>query len=144
MPWDKNAYPPNWDTEIRPRILARALELARSLNLGDGQTPCCEWCHVLNGAPLPSGAVYRKGPRKGRPFPVILTTAHLGAPYPDGRPGNKHDKFDCRDENLKMLCQACHLKYDLPDHLRHAAETRSWKRHRAEVQAGQLGLPLDT
>lgn len=33
---------------------------------------------------------------------------HLGAAFPDGRPGNSHDKHDLRwPENLICLCQEC-------------------------------------
>jgi hypothetical protein len=46
----------------------------------------------------------------------ILTVAHLGVPKPDGSPGNKHDKQDCRPENLAALCQSCHLTYDVDEH----------------------------
>lgn len=35
---------------------------------------------------------------KGR---IILTTAHLD-----------HDPMNCADENLKAMCQRCHLRYD--------------------------------
>jgi hypothetical protein len=39
-------------------------------------------------------------------------TAHLGMPLEDGRPGNKHNKRDCRLENLTVLCRSCHLFLD--------------------------------
>jgi hypothetical protein len=69
---------------------------------------------------------------------VILTTAHLGKPHPDGRPGDKHDKMDVRDENLAHLCQRCHLLYDLEDHMRNAAVTR----RRKKKEAGFMELDL--
>lgn len=41
---------------------------------------------------------------------VILTTHHIGVdrthPY---APGDPHEKMDCRDENLVVLCQRDHL-----------------------------------
>jgi hypothetical protein len=40
---------------------------------------------------------------------VVLTTAHLN-----------HTPEDCRDENLRAMCQGCHLHYDRDHH----AETR--------------------
>ena len=59
-----------------------------------------------------------------------LTVAHLGTPHADGRPGDKHDKHDCRPENLAALCQRCHLAFDLADHVRHGRATR--QRHRLQ------------
>lgn len=75
---------------------------------------------------------------------IVLTVAHLGVPYPDGRPGNKHDKSDCRSENLAALCQRCHLNFDRPDHLARARATRERKRRERDASRGwvQLALPL--
>jgi hypothetical protein len=33
---------------------------------------------------------------------------HIGAPYANGKPGNKRDKHDIRRENLISLCFSCH------------------------------------
>jgi len=81
----------------------------------------CEWCGVLAGMPTKSGG------------PVVLTVAHLGVPRADGKPGNKHDKSDCRPENLAALCQRCHLNFDRPDHLARAAATRERKRRERDA-----------
>ena len=59
---------------------------------------------------------------------VILTTAHLGTPHADGTPGDKHDKMDVRPENLKAMCQRCHLCYDIEEHKHNAAMTRLQKK----------------
>lgn len=53
MPVDYSKYPPNWKTEIRPRILERA-------------NNCCEECEAEN---------YKEHPETGAR--VILTIAHL-------------------------------------------------------------------
>lgn len=53
---------------------------------------------------------------------VILTTAHLSPPV-----------ANCDDDNLKAMCQACHLKFDWELH----ARTRQRNKDRA---AGQLYL----
>lgn len=143
MPCDYSKYPPNWK-EIRREILNRAY----------GK---CEWCGVANGTLLHidgderidigqivdnelvrGDAMYidslaMEGEEITR---VVLTIAHLGTDHPDGTPGDKHDKMDCRPENLAALCQKCHLAYDLEDHMRHAAETRRKKR----IAAGQVEL----
>jgi hypothetical protein len=140
MPFKRDRYPDNWFSEVRPAILARATKLAQKVGVGDGNTPCCEWCFAESGTPLASGATYKKGKRAGQPVPVILTIAHLGTPHPDGRPGDKHDKLDCRPENLAALCAPCHLLYDLPDHVEHARETRKRKRQEAIKASGQTSL----
>lgn len=44
---------------------------------------------------------------------IVLTVAHLD-----------HTPENCADENLKALCQRCHLRYDAKHHARNAAETR--------------------
>jgi hypothetical protein len=81
--WDYTRYPPDWDI-IALRIKER-----------DGW--CCRWCGVEQGAMLP-----------GRTRRVWLGVAHLGVPFPDGRPGDKRNKLDCRPENLATLCPHCH------------------------------------
>lgn len=44
---------------------------------------------------------------------IVLTVAHLD-----------HTPENCADENLKALCQRCHLTYDAKHHARNAADTR--------------------
>ncbi len=116
MPVDKNRYPSSWR---KVSLTIRRLAGWR-----------CEWCQIENGAPLPSG-------RAGR---VVLTVAHLGTPYADGRPGDKHDKHDIRRENLAALCARCHLKFDLDEHIQHAKETRARKKRERACASGQLSL----
>ena len=142
MPIDYSRYPKNWLTEIRPAILARA-----------GNR--CEWCGGANGAygardrfdewhdesaiegMNSTDGMYRFGMDwDWRMVRIVLTIAHLGTEHPDGTPGDKHDKLDCRPENLAALCQRCHLNYDRADHIAHARETRARKR-------GQLALTLE-
>ncbi len=112
MPIDYKRYPPDW-TQISLRIRTE-----RAQNR-------CEWCQAVNGQPHP-----RTGSR------VVLTVAHLGTPFADGRSGDKHDKADVREENLAALCQSCHLNYDRADHIHNAAVTRRLKK----IRAGQLAL----
>ena len=47
---------------------------------------------------------------------IILTVAHLN-----------HQPEDCRPENLKAMCQRCHLRYDREHHKESAAKTRESK-----------------
>jgi 5-methylcytosine-specific restriction endonuclease McrA len=108
MPFDASRYPANWK-EI-------------SLAIRERDHWRCKFCGAVNGQPHPV--------TKSK---VVLTVAHLGIDYPDGRPGNKHDKQDVRPENLAALCQSCHLNYDRDEHKANAAYTR-WQK---KIEAGQ-------
>ncbi len=55
---------------------------------------------------------------------VVLTVHHVGIDKPDGTPGNPDDKSDCRDENLRALCQRCHNCADIAIRQQHRAQTR--------------------
>ena len=114
----RTRYPANWK-QISYKIRA------------DRARWSCEWCHALQGARHPITHSI-----------VVLTVAHLGVPYPDGRPGDKHDKSDCRAENLAALCQRCHLNFDRPDHLARAKATRERKRRERDAVRGVVQLSL--
>lgn len=119
MPMDRSRYPASW---AKISLTIRRIAGNR-----------CEFCGVANGAPL----------RSGRSGKVVLTVAHLGTPRPTGEgwaEGDKHDKHDVRRENLASLCQSCHLKYDLPDHIEHARQTRQRKIREQAMKSGQLSL----
>lgn len=66
----------------------------------------CEFCGAEN---------YQPHPVTGSK--VVLTVAHLD-----------HNPQNCADENLKALCQRCHLRYDAKHHAQNAAETRRKKK----------------
>ena len=91
MPIDYAKYPPNWKTEIRPRILKRA-------------NNCCEECGVENYS-----YVERTYPDGVKKIKIILTIAHLD-----------HDEtnWDVKDDRLKALCQLHHLRYDAKEKYR--------------------------
>ncbi len=74
----------------------------------------CEFCGAEN---------YKSHPITGSK--VVLTVAHLD-----------HNPQNCADENLKALCQRCHLRYDIEHHKRNSANTR----HRKILMRGQLEL----
>lgn len=93
MPMDYSKYPDNW-REISQRI---------RFDRAGGK---CERCGAEHGQPHPdTGKTVR------------LTTAHIGAPLQDGSPGDKTDKMDVREENLLALCDRCHMKEDVGEHL---------------------------
>lgn len=104
-PIDYSLYPKNWKSEIRPRILSRA---------GDR----CEECGVPNRQLIyrdekgwhlaPEGHESDAMALDGVKFVmIILTIAHLD-----------HDIENNEDENLKALCQRCHLRKDKGQHSR--------------------------
>ncbi len=126
-PENAHRYPKDWPA-IRARIVYRA-----------GYK--CEWCGVHNGA---LGGRTRDGkflpalslgerllriewPRPGdeawcgegehrerlRIIRIVLTVAHMD-----------HQPENCADENLKALCQRCHLTYDAEHHAQTAYATR--------------------
>jgi hypothetical protein len=117
MPMDARRYPSNWID------ISRYIRFERA----GGKCECTGECGLHTE---------RCNAEHGQPHPVtgskvILTTAHLGTDTND-----KHDKLDVRPENLKAMCQRCHLIFDLPEHTYHAAVTRRQKK----VAAGQLEL----
>lgn len=62
----------------------------------------CEWCGAEHGKPHPeTGSV------------VVLTVAHI-----DNTPEN------CDEDNLRSLCQRCHLNYDRKIHAANARRNR--------------------
>lgn len=135
---DRKRYPANWD-EISRRI---------RYERAGGR---CEWCGAPDRAYIRR---WKSNPAEWRictsdfagdgqwykATRVILTVHHIGVPYPDGRPGNPHNKMDCREENLVALCNRCHLLADLSIHVAAAKRTRLRKRLEALRQAGQLPL----
>ncbi|WP_411078350.1 hypothetical protein [Streptomyces sp. cmx-10-25] len=66
-------------------------------------------------------------PAYGTGSRVILTTAHLD-----------HTPEHCHPDNLRAMCQGCHLHHDAAHH----AVTRAHTRARALADAGQLHLDL--
>lgn len=68
---------------------------------------------------------------QGEPHPltgskVVLTTAHLD-----------HTPENCARENLKAMCQRCHLTYDAKHHARNAAATRRKAMNTVDMFAGE-------
>lgn len=98
---------------IRPENKARYPKdwPAISRRIRDRAKGRCEFCDAEN---------YKPHPVTGSK--VILTVAHLD-----------HQPENCADDNLKALCQRCHLRYDAEHHQRNAASTR-----RARKASGDL------
>lgn len=123
MPVDMSRYPDNWveiSNYIRFERAESRCECTGECGLHKGR------CTAMHNEPHPV-----TGSR------VILTTAHLGTDT-----GDKHDKMDVRPENLKAMCNRCHLIFDLDDHIANAKETRNRKKKEAAQEAGQMEMQL--
>lgn len=136
-PENRGRYPKDWPA-IRARILRRA----------DHR---CEFCGVHNAAlggrlkgkwlkalPLGERWLGLEWPTPGttawcsdgevsdrlRIIRIVLTIAHLD-----------HTPENCKDDNLKALCQKCHLTYDAEMHAQNARVTRRAGKARGDLFA---------
>lgn len=150
MPIDYGNYPPDWKQisqrirferakghcewcglEHGAHILRSALNPERYLILGD------DFIHYMpDGSPVRSSEVPAEYERD-KCTRIVLTVHHKGVPKPDGTPGDRNDKMDCREENLVALCQRCHLLADLDIRIKNARHTRFYRKW---VRAGQMEL----
>lgn len=137
-PENKARYPANWK-QIRERILKRA---------GN----CCEQCRVANADVIVRGVekdagTFQRFEGDGEVYDaedgrllghckaseysgnrwtrIVLTVAHLD-----------HVPEHCDDENLKALCQRCHLAYDADHHRENASVTRRARKMNLELFEG--------
>jgi hypothetical protein len=109
-PENRARYPKDWK-RIRERILVRARDRCEECgvenhDLGYREEGTGEFVSV-------KGRHYMFIPPRVRTFTIVLTIAHLD-----------HTPENCADENLKALCQRCHLRYDHEHHMQNAAATR--------------------
>ncbi|MGQ0669242.1 MAG: hypothetical protein ACT4PO_06175 [Actinomycetota bacterium] len=110
-----NGYPSNW-REISVAIRERA----------EARCECEGECGLHHRWRCEERNAEKAKWARGR---VMLTVAHLN-----------HTPSDCRAENLKAMCQRCHLRYDVDHH----RETRSNRYRREKEAAGQLTLGVGT
>lgn len=133
-PENRGRYPKDWK--------------AISLSVREAAGWKCEVCAAPNGQTiarsvggasymLEHGQVYDAatgeflGFARGSEYPVdrfvkvVLTVAHLD-----------HTPENCERENLKAMCQRCHLTYDAQHHARNASQTR-----RSRLASGDLFSP---
>lgn len=132
-PENRGRYPKDWK-QIRERILKRAdnrCEFCRAENhtriargagefrntymTGDAQVFCANTGRLV-------GLVRMDSFKLARMVDVVLTIAHLD-----------HVPENCSDDNLKALCQRCHLTYDALHHAKNAAVTRRLRKAVAEL-----------
>lgn len=118
----KHFYGKEWRTVTRPRILARAADKCEDCGKPNRRVveqsaqpgPALIW-RRLNKRTFGQGSGWRdnhgkklKGPvwpNNKKLVRVVLTVAHVN-----------HVSGDDRDENLKALCQWCHLNHDREHH----------------------------
>lgn len=104
----KHRYPADWK-QVSARIKERAA----------GQCECVGEC----GLHLGQRCVERHGePARFANGTIVLTTAHLD-----------HQPENCADDNLKAMCQRCHLRYDRDYH----SANQKRRRREALESAGQ-------
>ena len=108
MPIDYNEYHPKWTLIVR---------LIKKRTIQNNGKDCCE------GSPAyPDCRAENYQPHPFTGSKVILTTAHLD-----------HNKNNNRFNNLKRLCQRCHLKHDIYDHVNNRRYGRNWKKHQTKL-----------
>ncbi len=113
-PENRHRYPPEWallSAVIRFFRAGGRCECAGECGRGTHEGRCPNW----HGQPA-----YGTGKR------VVLTAAHLD-----------HTPEHCAWDNLKAMCQGCHLHYDRGHH----AETRAATRRAAAEARGERTLP---
>jgi len=121
MPIDYKKYPPDWRSEIVPRIIKRANNQCENCGLENRQTVYsakifCRYKYKQNGAHYyryASKQIWFRDKRDAmklsmiaqeiKAVRVVLTIAHLD-----------HDETNhqIKDERLMAMCQKCHLDYD--------------------------------
>lgn len=121
MPIDYNKYPPNWKTEIRPRILERDQHRCKFCALKNYQ----EGYRDKNGAFWPLSAWEFLNSDTIRRIKIVLTIAHLD---------HDEDNHDVQDDRLAALCQQCHLRYDAKEKSRRRNEKKKLKMGQIELE----------
>lgn len=120
MPMDRSLYPDNWESFSLKIRKERALDRCEC----EGE---CGRDHGGRCAGL-NGQMKMSFQRFGLVLltRTVLTTAHLW------RHGCTCHPAKCAIEShVKALCQACHLRYDLPHHVEHARATRKLRKDSA-------------
>ena len=130
MPIDYKKYPPNWLSEIRPRIMKRANNKCEFCGLEHGQIVHATKFEIKEDGRYKlrtlwftsySDAVRSDSGMKINDVKVVLTIAHLD-----------HDEtnFEVKDERLKALCQMCHLRYDSREKYRRACSREDFIKYK--------------
>lgn len=113
MPMDRRRYPEDWE-DVVLRVRARAAGRCEcrgecGVPHGGGR------CEALHGDPLSNPSRF-----------VVLTSAHL---WRGPCAAHHAADFKCGElTHLLGMCQACHLRYDIPLHVANARRTRHARR----------------
>jgi hypothetical protein len=102
--------------EYHPNFVSRARRHKRRAKY------TCEKCGAKRGETRLSKA--------GNPYKVMVAAAHVN-----------HDPRNPRAK-LIILCQICHLDYDIFDHAKKIRRTYHRKEREKQLENGQLELPL--
>jgi hypothetical protein len=100
-PENRARYPLNW------RAISNRIRFVRAA----GRCECAGECGLHSGRRCEEVHGQEARWAKGR---VVLTVAHLD-----------HTPERCGDENLRAMCQRCHLRYDVEHHRGSAARARA-------------------
>ena len=112
-PENRKRYPADWPD------ISKHIRYVRARGRCECHGECGRGTHAGRCPNIDGLAAYGTGSL------VVLTVAHLD-----------HTPENCADDNLKAMCQGCHLHYDKDHHRETAAATR-----RAAIEAaGQLVL----
>lgn len=112
---ERDRYPANWPT----------ISLAIREDRAGWRCECHGECGHVHDGRCPAEQYF---PHPVTGSNVILTVAHLD-----------HTPEHCDPDNLRAMCQRCHLAYDRDHH----AATRAATLRQAAEDAGQLVLALD-
>ena len=114
-PENRNRYPADW------REISQRIRFVRAQRRCECEGECGRGTHTGRCPNIHGQPAYGTGSK------VVLTVAHLN-----------HTPEDCRDENLRAMCNGCHLHYDKEHH----AMTRAQTRRRSQLDAGQQELAI--
>lgn len=111
-PENRARYPKDW------KAISQRIRFDRA----GGQCECSGECGIIHDE--------RCDARHGSSHPitgsiVVLTTAHLD-----------HTPENCGDDNLKAMCQRCHLRMDRHLHATNSRATRLRKQGQADLFVG--------
>lgn len=101
-PENRGRYPADW------KQISERIRFERAGGRCEREGECGRGTHVGRCPNMHGRPAYTTG------SVVVLTTAHLN-----------HTPEDCRDDNLKAMCNGCHLHYDLEHHQQTAQRTRT-------------------
>jgi hypothetical protein len=112
-PENRDRYPSDW------KQISLRIRHDRAQGRCECRGECGRGTHVGRCPNVNGGQAYGTGSK------VVLTVAHLD-----------HTPENCDPDNLRAMCQGCHLHYDRDHH----AETRARTRQAEIEAAGQLAL----